>query len=44
MIDRIGPNKKDLLTMKQLQNTLHIVHKNFMVLYDVFVGLNNSTE
>ncbi len=33
--------------MKQLQNTLHIVHKNFMVLYDVFVafvGLNNSTE
>ncbi len=33
--------------MEQLQNTLNIVHENFMVLYDVFVafvGLNNNTE
>ncbi len=33
--------------MEQLQNTWNIVHKNFMVLYDVyvtFVGPNNSTE
>ncbi len=33
--------------MEQLQNTWNIVHKNFIVLYDVFVasvGLNNNTE
>ncbi len=33
--------------MEQLQNTLNIVHENFMVLYYVFVafvGLNNNTE
>ncbi len=32
--------------MEQLQNTLNIVHKHFLVLYDVFVasvGLNNNT-
>ncbi len=33
--------------MEQLQNTWNIMHKHFMVLYDVyvvFVGLNNTTE
>ncbi len=31
--------------MEQLQNTWNIVHKNFIVLYDVFVafvGINNT--
>ncbi len=33
--------------MEQLQNTWNIMHKHFIVLYDVyvvFVGLNNNTE
>ncbi len=33
--------------MEQRQNILNIVHKDFMVFYDVFVafvGLNNNTE
>ncbi len=30
--------------MEQLQNTWNIMHEHFMVLYDVYVGLNNNTE
>ncbi len=30
--------------MELLQNTWNIVHENFMVLYGVFVGLNNNNS